>query len=122
MRTTDDSLATVALIHGVSEACLALSALAGSGIPARAETWHTATTAWHWSHALGGVRLRVPREQAQAAREILADLQPAPPGRRWKLMVFFLLAFWWAGLPPPPRGLLLLQEQLHLAVDGTPPR
>jgi len=99
---------TVAQVHGMSEASLAVCMLAGHGIAGRAESWHTATTAWHWSHALDGVRLRVPAEHAQAARELLAGMQGPPRARRWQLVLFFLLAFWWAGLPPPPRGLRIV--------------
>ena len=113
----DERLVTIAQLYGVSEIALALSMLAGNGIPTTVESWHTATTAWHYSLALDGVRLLVPAGHAPAAREVLDSFKPAPHGRPWKLTLYFLLAFWWATVPPPPRGLFIVRETRVEAAD-----
>ncbi|CAM3926129.1 hypothetical protein [Bordetella tumulicola] len=117
MQGPHEHLVTVAQLYGVSETALVLSMLAGNGIPTTVESWHTATTAWHYSLALDGVRLLVPAGHAQAAREVLGSFEPAPRGRRWKLTLYFLLAFWWATVPPPPRGLFIARETHVDAAD-----
>jgi len=104
-------LVPVAQAYGMPQASLALNLLQANGIPAHADTWHTASAAWHWSHAVGGITLRVPAAHAQEAARVLAKVEPAPPARRWKLVLFFLAALWWAGVPPPPRGMIALQSR-----------
>ena|SRR5690554_7887809 len=66
---------TVAAYTDPIEAQLALGLLQAEGIPARLDDTGTAIANWEWRLAIGGMRLRVPDEQAIHARRVLAALE-----------------------------------------------
>lgn len=62
---------TVAHYYDPIEAHIARGLLASQGIDAHLGDEHLALANWEWRLAVGGVKLRVPSEQAQRANEIL---------------------------------------------------
>lgn len=62
---------TVAHYHDPIEAHIARGLLASQGIDAHLGDEHLVMANWEWRLAVGGVKLRVPAEQAQRANEIL---------------------------------------------------
>lgn len=80
---------TVAHNHDPIEAHIARGLLASHGIDAHLGDEHLMMANWEWRLAVGGVKLRVPQEQAQHARNILhaaeageyvlTDKDPADP-------------------------------------------
>lgn len=62
---------TVAHYHDPIEAHIARGLLASQGIDAHLGDEHLVMANWEWRLAVGGVKLRVPPEQAQHARNIL---------------------------------------------------
>lgn len=62
---------TVAHYHDPIEAHIARGLLASQGIDAHLGDEHLALANWEWRLAVGGVKLRVPQEQARQARDIL---------------------------------------------------
>ncbi len=62
---------TVAHYHDPIEAHIARGLLASQGIDAHLGDEHLMMANWEWRLAVGGVKLRVPAEQAQHARNIL---------------------------------------------------
>jgi len=62
---------TVAHYHDPIEAHIARGLLASQGIDAHLGDEHLMMANWEWRLAVGGVKLRVPDEQAQLANEIL---------------------------------------------------
>lgn len=62
---------TVAHYHDPIEAHIARGLLASQGIDAHLGDEHLALANWEWRLAVGGVKLRVPQEQAMHARNIL---------------------------------------------------
>lgn len=62
---------TVAHYHDPIEAHIARGLLASQGIDAHLGDEHLMMANWEWRLAVGGVKLRVPTEQAQRAREVL---------------------------------------------------
>ncbi len=62
---------TVAHYHDPIEAHIARGLLASHGIDAHLGDEHLVMANWEWRLAVGGVKLRVPQEQAQHARNIL---------------------------------------------------
>lgn len=64
-------LVTVAHYHDPIEAHIARGLLASQGIDAHLGDEHLALANWEWRLAVGGVKLRVPQEQAMHARNIL---------------------------------------------------
>ncbi|WP_421862315.1 DUF2007 domain-containing protein [Motiliproteus sp.] len=70
-------LVTVSRYTFPYEAQIAWSKLDAAGIPATIGDEHTINMDWLYSNALGGVRIQVPGQFEQAARELLAtDLEP----------------------------------------------
>lgn len=62
---------TVAHYHDPIEAHIARGLLASQGIDAHLGDEHLVMANWEWRLAVGGVKLRVPSEQVQHARNIL---------------------------------------------------
>lgn len=62
---------TIAHYHDPIEAHIARGLLASQGIDAHLGDEHLMMANWEWRLAVGGVKLRVPAEQAQRAREVL---------------------------------------------------
>ncbi len=77
---------TIARFSTPVEARIAWSRLDAAGIPAFVADEHTINMQWLYSDALGGVRLQVPAEWADRARELLAseaqlpEVPPEQPG------------------------------------------
>ncbi|RDE24930.1 DUF2007 domain-containing protein [Motiliproteus coralliicola] len=70
-------LVTVARYTFPYEAQISWSKLDAAGIPAYIGDEHTINMDWLYSNALGGVRIQVPRQFEQMARELLeTDLEP----------------------------------------------
>lgn len=67
------SIRTVAVYLDHSEAVAACSFLSAHGLFAVVPDRHLASTAWHLTHALGGVRLWVLDSELGAARELLRN-------------------------------------------------
>ena len=103
-------LATVAIVYSLGECAVVLSRLQAYGIHAMADPWHTASVAWHWTVALGGIRIVVFEGDLEVAAELLADREPDEqpmrlPFSRYPLLnalvaIAILLA---ASVPPPAR-------------------
>lgn len=67
----DDAFVTVGCFHRLDDANFAKSLLDGAGIPAVLVGDHTVGMAWHLSPALGGVQLRVRKQDEELAHAIL---------------------------------------------------
>jgi hypothetical protein len=65
-------LITVETFTNPVEAHITKGLLESEGIPASLASEHHVWSAWHFSQALGGVRLQVPAEYGYRAREVLA--------------------------------------------------
>lgn len=111
------SLITVASYSFPHEAHIAKASLEAEGIPVFIADEHTINAQWLYSNALGGVRLQVPGEYADAAKQILAqdyshllaeeietdeaacpkcggkDIVPCTLGKKPAFIVFLLLGF-----------------------------
>ncbi|HET6725112.1 MAG TPA: hypothetical protein VFH85_03820 [Gammaproteobacteria bacterium] len=66
-----DDYVTVETYDTTTNAHIAMGRLRAEGIKARLADEHFVTMDWLYSIALGGIKLQVPRGQAQWAREIL---------------------------------------------------
>lgn len=79
--------------------------LEAAGIFAHPQTHQTASVVWHYTVALGGIAILVPRSQAGDALEILADFKPERlrPRPFW-LILLGVLTLLWAAIPLPPSG------------------
>ena len=99
------------------EAQIARASLEAAGIPAVVADEHTINMQWLYSDALGGVKVLVPKEFEEAAKQILAsdfslaveeavgspdlacskcgstNLEPFTKGKRSAFVVFLLLGF-----------------------------
>ena len=111
------ALVTVTTFSFPHEAQIAKAKLTSEGIPAFILDEHTINAQWLYSNALGGVKVQVPFEYAEAAKEVLADdrsglldtefgaetrrcpncgsedIRPYTKGKRSALVVFLLLGF-----------------------------
>jgi len=65
-------MVTIASFSHAHEAHIALARLEADGIPAFIADEHTITMQWLYSNALGGVKINVPENYVQEAREILS--------------------------------------------------
>lgn len=90
------------------EAQIACGLLQAEGIDVHVGDAHTALANWEWRLAIGGVKLHVPDDQLERARELIrrldagefalsGDDDPAPPaagaptsGRRWWFWLAYL--------------------------------
>ena len=70
-RPTMDEFVTVATYDKVTDAHIALGRLAAEGIEAQLFDDHLVQMDWLYSIAVGGIKLRVSRGDAKAAREVL---------------------------------------------------
>lgn len=69
----ESALITIATYSFPHEAHVAKANLDAAGIPAYIADEHTINMQWLYSNALGGVRLKVPAQYAEQAREVLAQ-------------------------------------------------
>jgi hypothetical protein len=66
-------MVTVARCNNLDEAQLLKTRLAGSGITAFIPDEFMAQNEWPALSAVGGIRVQVPPDQAEAARRVIAD-------------------------------------------------
>lgn len=71
---------TVASFNDSTSANLARLRLEEEEIPCFLDNENTVTTLWHYINALGGIKLRVPDEHVEQAREILNEHAEAEGG------------------------------------------
>ncbi len=101
------NLVTVGWAYGAADAALATAMLKSARIPVHASDYYTLSVAWHWIHALGGIRLRVPASEANAAIEILGEFQGTPSRwRKWTWIAVAVMIFFCFSTPPPSTGLV----------------
>jgi len=110
MSDDPDRFVTVAWVYDVGELALLLSLFEREGIPVVPTTYDHATLQWTLKVALGGNRLRVHAEDADAALDLLAGLERTPQTSvrffaRDKLVdiLLVLLLFFLGGLAAPAR-------------------
>ena len=72
----DDTLETVAFVYDQPQLALLLSLFESERIRVAAAASHHASVQWDWTVALGGVALRVHEADAEAARSLLAQVDP----------------------------------------------
>jgi len=120
----DSELIAVGWAYGQAEAALALGLLNASGIMVFAHSWHVLSVQWHWTHALGGIELRVPVSQAAAALELLDGFQVTPRPRsllrRLLTGVIFVAALILVNLPPPSAGFFAAARRPVAALAPAP--
>ncbi|MGF1592014.1 MAG: hypothetical protein ACFCUW_01970 [Kiloniellaceae bacterium] len=108
---TQSDLVTVGWAYGQAEAAVVSALLGGSGIRVFPHTWYVASVQWHWTHALGGIELKVPASQAADAAELLADcpVERRPRSWQWRLLVggVSLAVLFLCSLPPPASGFFI---------------
>jgi ribosomal protein S27AE len=71
-----DRLVTIATFRDVPEALLAKGKLESAGIECLLGDEYIVRMDWFWANAVGGIKLRVPEEEASAAQEILNSVEP----------------------------------------------
>ena len=71
---------TVATCNHPMHAQLLKSVLEDSGIPVLIPNEHTAQTMPHLILAMGGIRVQVPEEHEETARQLVADFEASGPG------------------------------------------
>lgn len=73
-------LVTIAQYRDLPEAGLAKSKLEAAGIPCFLDNEYTVGVNWLYSNALGGVKLKVPEEDAEEAKAIIEEIiEPIAP-------------------------------------------
>ncbi|NML07174.1 hypothetical protein [Sphingomonas sp. G-3-2-10] len=109
---SDDPFETVVIAYSQSQAGVILSLFEWNGIPAYAMNIEMARNSAPLTLALGGIPIRVAREAAAEAREILGEAADASAeaevprleaGERAGNFLIGLLCFLFAGAAPPPR-------------------
>ncbi len=67
------TLVTVKTYDSLPEAEVGWSLLEQNGIPANLPDRNVAGAAWHWTRAVGGIRLQVPESELATARQLLGE-------------------------------------------------
>lgn len=120
MRNSD--FVTVGWAYGQAEAALAMALLGSAGIRVFPHTWYVASVQWHWTHALGGIALRVSTDQAADAITLLTEYPITSRPRRWTRRLLaaavFTAIFLLMGFPPPPSGLFTASSRRPAAERG----
>jgi len=105
---TQRELVTVGWAYGPAEAALVTALLLASGITVFPHSWYLATIRWDWTHALGGIELKVPAGQADDARALLAQNPVARRPRHWLwhilVAVVAVAVLYFVNIPPPASG------------------
>jgi hypothetical protein len=112
-----DRLETLGWVFRPAQLLVVQSLLEQAGVMLCPLGYHHLTNQWPIAIALGGIELRVPAEQAEEARALLAALPPLLPpaqefGRHWPVRLLVLLALYLFFCVPPPA----------LAAEFVPPR
>ncbi len=69
----DDELVTVDVFWFPDQAKLARAMLEAEDIPVYLENEHTLSANWMWTNLLGGLRLKVPAQFLERAKQVLAS-------------------------------------------------
>lgn len=113
-----DRFETVACVYSQPQLALLLSRFEHEGIGVAPVGYHHATAQWSITLALGGIALRVHESDADAARCLLATLDPTPvhqpifSDNRWLEIVLILGLFLMGFFAPPAR------LPAHFLLDG----
>lgn len=99
-----ESLVTVARAYGPMEWALAASILDSGNIRVWAFDQTIASVAWDKMIAWGGVSIRVPASEAEAAAALLDGFSPVRTKGRLEKVLVALLVFFFFHVPPPPSG------------------
>jgi hypothetical protein len=99
-------LITFCYAYGIGDTAVALSSLRAAGIVVVPTCWHAGFVNWHLTYAFGGIELRVPASQAEAAIAIVSGIEPQMR-RHFGLAIVTAMALILLGalIPPPPSGL-----------------
>ena len=100
------SIVTVRAYSTYLEAAIARSFLEAHGFLAVIPDWYHASNAWHLTTALQGVRVIIIADEAGDAHELLGDITPDRPSRRWpplSELLFAAAVFLLTGIPHPIR-------------------
>lgn len=98
------SLVTVGTFLSSEEALISQSFLDAHGVVAFVHDWHLATNAWHFTHAIQGVRLSVPDTDLVLARQLLACAEPVetpPTPLSLRSVAWAIIAYFMVGIPHP---------------------
>lgn len=118
-------LVTVGWAYGQADLALAAALLGSAGIRAFPHSWYMASVDWAKTHALGGIALQVPAEQAADALTLLDEnpITRRPRSWLWRLLaaavsvaVLVLIA-----IPPPSTGFFAAALRPAPARAATPP-
>ena len=103
----------VGYAYGQMEAALACTILESAGIVALPQTRYTASIAWHYTFALGGITILVPASQRHDAVDLLQDFVPSSQFRRGISRTILTVAvFLLVALPPPPSGYFTIRRHI----------
>lgn len=99
-----DNLVTVARAYGPMEWALAASILDSANIRVWAFDQAIASIAWDKMIAWGGVSIRVPASQAEAASVLLEGFAPVRTKGALEKVLVAIVVFLLFHVPPPPSG------------------
>ena len=106
---------SIATTYAGTQAGLIIAVLEGAGIDVLTRDYHSAITASHYTHAIGGITICVPADDAEEAIDILINSGPFDPPKinPW-VVPFLIFGFLWAAVPPPGTGVILHRDQIEL--------
>lgn len=110
-----ENLVTVARAYGPMEWALAASVLESANIRVWAFDQAISSVAWDKMIAWGGVSIRVPASQADAAYALLDGFSPVRTRGALEKLLVAILVFFLFQVPPPPSGFF---HQRAPAVSG----
>lgn len=107
-------IAVIAHVYGTSEASLIIAGLESAGITVLPIDYHVTTTLTNYTHAAGGMRICVPKAEAEEAHDVLASLGQFEPRqiKEW-LVPIFIFAWFLGGVPPHASGVFPMRSTVH---------
>lgn len=114
----EDRFETVAYVYSHPQLAVLLSLFEDARIWVVPVAYQHVTVQWSWTLALGGVALRVHASDAEAARDLLAGLDPVPALRplfseNRFLEIVLIVGLFLVGFLAPPARL-----PTHFLLDG----
>lgn len=106
-RLNAPSLIHVASTHGGAATGLALSRLAGAGVPVAVVDFHTSDVLSYASFATGGARICVPRSRVAEAHALLSALDWVSTPIRGVRMLIWLVFLFWSTVPCSPSAVFV---------------
>jgi len=108
-------IATIAHVHGPSEAGLIIAALDACDISVLPFDFHTTLTLTNYTQAAGGIRICVPQEEADEAHDVLASLvgRYTPPNLKASVVPILIFGAFLAVVPPPASGVFPTRSTVH---------